>query len=162
MNASKEWSEGWRGFLGLSRGKSNNAVEILCRRYVEEARHAEQLKRHAEKMHYPQFRENLLRIANEKHQHVERIGQKILALGGRLPAVPELPTTHQNSWRRLMMALEEENRSADNLLDELRRLEPDRTDVIELLQRIAEEQKNHRDEIRHMLMRSDPFALSLA
>lgn len=162
MNVSKEWSEGWRSFLGLPRGESRSALDILCRRYVEEARHAEQLKVHAEEMHYPQFRDSLLRIANEKHQHAERIAQKILALGGGLPAVPELPTTHQNSWRRLMTALEEENRSADSLAEELRELAPDQADVIDLLQQIAEEQKNHRDEIRDMLMRSDPFALSLA
>ena len=35
-------------------------------------------------------------------------------------------------------------------------------DITKFLQEIFQEEKKHRDEIREMLMRSDPFALSLA
>jgi len=34
--------------------------------------------------------------------------------------------------------------------------------IARLLQEISQDAKNHRGEIREMLMRSDPFALSLA
>jgi len=38
-------------------------------------------------------------------------------------------------------------------------IESDYVDVVELLQQIDEEESQHRDEIRDMLMRSDPQAL---
>ena len=38
-------------------------------------------------------------------------------------------------------------------------IESDYPDIVELLQRIDEAERKHRDEIREMLMRSDPQAL---
>jgi bacterioferritin (cytochrome b1) len=162
MALSEDWSEWWRRFLDLSQDNSRQAVDILRQRYVEEMHQRDRLKQHAEKMHYPQFRRKLFQMASEKNEHAERIAQKILALGGKLPSVPELRSTDENSWQQLMMALEEENRSADHLAEQLRGIEPDHSDVTKLLQQISEEQKKHRADIRHMLMRSDPFAFSLA
>jgi uncharacterized protein Smg (DUF494 family) len=60
------------------------------------------------------------------------------------------------------MALEDENRSVDRLSEQLRRIGLEHPDITKFLQQISREQENHRDEIREMLMRSDPFALSLA
>ena len=122
----------------------------------------ERFKQHAEKMHYPQYREKLLELARGKRQHAERIGEKIVALGGILPDVAEGRSTDENSWKSLLMALEDENRSADRLSEELRRIGLEHPDITKFLQEISHEQKKHRDEIREMLMRSDPFALSLA
>jgi bacterioferritin (cytochrome b1) len=101
-------------------------------------------------------------MAKEKRQHAERIGEKIVALGGILPDVAEGRSTDENSWKSLLMALEDENRSADRLPEQLRRIGLEHPDIGRLLQQISREQENHRNEIREMLMRSDPFALSLA
>jgi bacterioferritin (cytochrome b1) len=113
-------------------------------------------------MHYPQYRDKLLRMATEKSRHAERIGERIVALGGSLPDVIDQRSTAQNSWRSLSMALEDENRSADRLPEQLRRIGLEHPDITKFLLGISREQKKHRDEIREMLMRSDPFALSLA
>ncbi|HEY4492212.1 MAG TPA: ferritin-like domain-containing protein [Acidobacteriota bacterium] len=162
MPLSKDWSEWWRRFLDLAPDESANAVDFLRQRYVEEMQRIERFKQHAEKMHYPQYREKFLEMAKEKRRHAERIGEKIVALGGKLPDVPERRSTDENSWKSLLMALEDENRSADCLPEQLRRIGLEHPDITKFLQGISHEQKKHRDEIREMLMRSDPFALSLA
>ena len=162
MALREDRSGSWRRFLGLSQDKSRRAVDILSQRYVEEMQQHDRLKQHAEKMHYPQFRGKLLQIASKKNEHAERIAQKIFALGGKLPSVPELHATGENSWQQLLTALEEDHRSADHLAEQLRGLESDHPEVTQFLQQISQEQKQHRGEIREMLMRSDPFAFSLA
>ena len=162
MPLSKDWSEWWRRFLDLAPDESANAVDFLRQRYVEEMQRIERFKQHAEKMHYPQYREKFLEMAKEKRRHAERIGEKIIALGGKLPDVPERRSTDENSWKLLLMALEDENRSADRLPEQLRRVGLEHPDIAKFLQQISREQENHRNEIREMLMRSDPFALSLA
>jgi bacterioferritin (cytochrome b1) len=162
MPLSKDWSEWWRRFLDLATDESATAVDFLRQRYVEEMQRIERFKQHAEKMHYPQYRGKFLEMAKEKRQHAERIGEKIVALGGILPDVAEGRSTDENSWKSLLMALEDENRSADRLPEQLRRIGLEHPDIGRLLQQISREQENHRNEIREMLMRSDPFALSLA
>ena len=162
MGFGEKWSEWWRSFLGFSQDKSRKAVDVLRQRYIEEMQQADRFKGYAEKMHYPQFNEKLRAIANEKRRHAEQIAEKLVALGCKLPAVPENTSSNENSWRQLLNALDEEYRSADDLVDQLRGILSDRPDITELLQQISQEQKKHRDEIREMLMRSDPFALSLS
>ena len=162
MAFSKNWSEWWRRFLDLAPDDSANVVDILRQRYIDEMQRFERFTQHAEKMHYPQYREKFREMAKDKSQHAERIGEKIVALGGRLPDVAEPRSTDENSWQSLSTALEEENRSADRLPGQLRSIESKHRDIAKFLQQISEEQKKHRYEIREMLMRSDPFALSLA
>jgi bacterioferritin (cytochrome b1) len=113
-------------------------------------------------MQYPQFREKLLYIALEKTKHAEWIAEKIAALGGKLPEVPERRSMDENSWQYLLTDLEGENRSADHLPEQIWSIGSDHRDVTTLLRRIDDEEKNYRGEIRAMLMRSDSFARSLA
>ena len=162
MAINNNWSERWRRFLSLDAEESPNAVDFLSQRYVEEMQRLERFKQHAEKMHYPQYREKFLQMATATSRHADRIGEKIAALGGRLPDIAEHGSTKENSWQSLSMALDEENRSADRLPEQLRSIESAHPDIVRFLQQISLEQENHRGEIREMLMRSDPFALSLA
>jgi len=162
MAFSDDWSAWWRGFLGSPPDGDLEALEVLRQRYVEERQQIERFKQHAQRMHYPQYQEKLLQMATEKSKYAESIAKKIVALGGKLPEVPEGRLTDENSWRHLLMALEEENRSADHLPEQLRNIESHYPDIAKFLRQISQEQKKHRDEIRAMLMRSDPFALSLA
>ena len=162
MVFTKNWSEWWRRFLDLTTDRSCTAVDILRERYVEEMQRIGRFKQHAEKMHYPQYREKFLQMAMEKSQHAERIGERIAALGGRLPDVGERRSTDENSWQSLSMALDDENRSADRLPEHLREIQSAHPDIAKLLQQISREQENHRGKIRDMLMRSDAFAQSLA
>jgi len=162
MPLSKDWSEWWRRFLDLTTDESGTAVDVLRQRYVEEMQLTDQFKQYARRMHYSQYQEKLLQLAAETGKHAQWIAEKIVALGGKLPDVPERRSTDENSWQSLLMALEDENRSVDRLSEQLRRIGLEHPDITKFLQQISREQENHRDEIREMLMRSDPFALSLA
>ena len=162
MGIIKQWSEWWSRFLDLPDDSFRQAINILQQRYVEETQQRDRFIQHADKMHYPQFREKLLQISDEKTKYADRIAEAIVALGGKLPRVPELRSTDENSWQQLMIALDDENRSADHLAEQLRGIESDIPDILKLLQQISEQQKQHRGEVREMLMRSDPFAFSLA
>jgi bacterioferritin (cytochrome b1) len=162
MAFSNDWSNWWRGVLGPPPDTNLKVREILRQRYVDEMQRIERFKQYAEKMHYPQYRDKLLRMATEKSHHAERIGERIVALGGSLPDVVDQRSTTQNSWRSLSMALDEESRSADHLEEQLRSIQSEHADIAQFLQQISQEQQNHRVAIRDMLMRSDPFALSLA
>ena len=163
MTLNKEWSTWWRRFLGSSpEGNDNAAVDILRRRYLQKMQQADRFKQHAQKMHYPQFRDKLLDMAAEKSKRAQWIAEKIVALGGKLPEVPELRSTDKNSWQYLLMDLEEENRCADPLAEQIWSTESDHADITEFLQQISEAEKKDREAIREMMMRSDPFALSLA
>jgi len=82
----------------------------------------ERFKQHAKKMYDPQYREKFLQMAKQTTQHAKRIGKKIVAFGGRLPDVAERRSTDENSWQSLSMARDQENRSADRLAEQLRRL----------------------------------------
>ena len=162
MATTKQWSEWWSRFLDLPQDSFRQAINILQQRYVEETQQRDRFNQHADKMHYPQFREKLLQISGEKTRYADRIAEAIVAIGGKLPSVPERRSTDENSWQQLMIALDDENRSADHLAQQLRGIESDIPDVVKLLQQISEQQKQHRGEVREMLMRSDPFAFSLA
>ena len=162
MALGKNWSEWWRRFLDLSTNESSTVVDILRERFVGEMQQADRLKQYSRRMHYPQYQGNLLRLATEKSKQAQWIAEKIAALGGKLPAASECRSTDENSWRSLSMALEDENRSADRLPEQLRRIGLEHPDITKFLLDISRAQKKHRDEIREMLMRSDPFALSLA
>jgi hypothetical protein len=47
-----------------------------------------------------------------------------------------------------MIALDDENRSADHLAEQLRGIESNIPDVVKLLQQISEQQKQYRGEVR--------------
>jgi bacterioferritin (cytochrome b1) len=162
MAMTEQWAEWWSRFLDLPQDSFRQAINILQQRYVEETQQRDRFNQHGDKMHYPQFREKLLQISDEKTKYADRIAEAIVALGGKLPSVPERRSTDENSWQQLMIALNDENRSADHLAQQLRGIESDIPDVVKLLQQISEQQKQHRGEVREMLMRSDPFAFSLA
>ena len=162
MAMTEQWSEWWSQFLNSPQDRFRQAIEILHQRYVEETQQRDRFNQHADKMHYPQFRQKLLEISDEKTKYADRIAEAIVALGGKLPSVPERRSTDENSWQQLMIALDDENRSADHLAQQPRGIESDIPEVVKLLQQISEQQKQHRGEVREMLMRSDPFAFSLA
>src|SRR2546425_11636349 len=84
--------------------------------YQEEAQDATQFTQHAEQMYYPQFREQLRRIAAEEQAHVQWLREQILALGGQPPSVPRTPKIGQNSWQKLLLDLDKEKQSCATLL----------------------------------------------
>ncbi|HXG52444.1 MAG TPA: ferritin-like domain-containing protein [candidate division Zixibacteria bacterium] len=154
-----DWKQWWRRFLSLSTGRYRRARELLKQRYLEELRHAERLREHAARMQYPQFRQKLLDIAAEETKHAEWIAARIRLLGGEPPPFKPPPVSGRNSWQYLLLDLEEEGRCGARLQDEIRTLEPELPEIGGLLDRIRKDDEKHRQEIREMLMRSDPQAL---
>jgi rubrerythrin len=154
--SSDGWTQEWRRFFGLS--PHTEALEILYRLYVEEDRHSAIFAQHAAAMRYPQFRAKLLEIAERESGHSEWISEKIKLLGGSLPVTRPIPLPDGNSWELLLEDFNSETRCAGELLEQGMRLEADFPDIADMLRRISDEEQKHRDEIREMLMRSDPLS----
>ena len=163
MLFSKNWSKWWRRFLDLAPDESPSAVDFLRQRYVEEMQQIERFKQHAEKMHYPQYREKFLRMAQEKSQHAERIGEKIVALGGAAAGRGGAALDG-----RKQLAIFGDGRSTKKIARQIACgsnsgvLNPRTRTSLKFLRQISREQDHHREELRGMLMRSDPFAQSFA
>jgi rubrerythrin len=158
MAHRKNWREKLRGIVGLFSDRRQNVHEILAARYIDETHHAQRLKFHAERMQYPQFREKLNAIAAVESEHARWIAEKIRALGDTLPDVPEISFKEKNSWEYLLADLEEHRECAAELLTEINMLWAEFPEVADTLQRIYDDSVKHRQEIREMLMRSDPQA----
>jgi bacterioferritin (cytochrome b1) len=139
-----------------------DAVEILGRLYIEESQHASRFAQQAQKMRYPQFRAKLLEIAADESRHAAWIAEKINFLGGSPPALRPAEFEEGNSWQLMLVDLEEHRKCAAELLDQIRHLRPDLPDIADMLQRIHDDGAKHRDDLRAMLMRSDPQALMAA
>jgi rubrerythrin len=157
MSAGTGWWSKFQELLGI--GSNGGSVqELLSRRYVSTRRYARQLAYHAERMQYPHFREKLGAIAADANKHCNWIAEKLRELGGVPPDVAEVHMSDKNSWRFLLEDLEEQRREAAELLIEISALKDRFPDVATMLQRVYEESVKHREEIRSMLMRSDPQA----
>src|SRR5947207_14233620 len=64
-------SAGWRQFLNaLQPDYRQRLIEVLRNEYVDEAQDVVQFEEHARRMHYPHFRERLLRIARSEERRV--------------------------------------------------------------------------------------------
>jgi rubrerythrin len=112
-------------------------------------------------MRYPQFRDALVRLAAEEENHARMIKEKIKALGAALPDVIPIHLAQEpNSWHYLRTDLEEEQRCAGELHEDLPGLSREFPDVVELLEGIEDDGKKHRAQLREMIARSDPQSLS--
>jgi len=133
-------------------------LEILREEYMEETRLMRQLTDHSERMRYPQFRERLLRMAQEQREHVSWLRKRIEELHGPIPEIEETPTHGKNSWECLAQDLAEEKRCCDLLADQIAIAENFYPELTVELEHMFEEEDQHRKEIMAMLMKSDPYA----
>jgi rubrerythrin len=152
--------EGWQQFFdALHPDHRQKLLGMLRDAYLEEAQDVAQFAQHAERMYYPQFRKRLLRIAAEEQAHVAWLRDKLLALGGEIPAVSFPAKGAKNAWEALLMNLEEEKRSYADLLEAKRIAEEVDPEIAEGIQRIREEEQRHREELLDMIVKSDPYTL---
>src|SRR5919198_1738400 len=152
--------EGWKHFFeALHPDHHQQLLEMLRDAYLEEAQDVTQFTQHAERMHYPQFRARLLRIAAEEQAHVTWLRDKLLALGGEIPTVSVTPKGAKNVWEALLMDLEEEKRSYADLLEAMHIAEQADPEIAEGLRRIREEEQQHREELLDMVVKSAPYSL---
>ncbi len=149
----------WREWLETFAPSSHHQMlKWLCAAYQDETQDAAQFMRHAERMYYPQFRERLLRIAEEERVHVAWLREQICALGGQPPAVPRTLKAGDNSWQNLLLDLDEEHQSCAALLQGMQLATHVDDNLKAGLQRIRQEEVRHHEEIRDMLMKSEPNA----
>jgi rubrerythrin len=152
--------EGWREFFdALHSDHHQKLIEILRNVYLEEAQDVSQFAQHAERLHYPQFRGRLLRIAEEEQAHVAWLRDKLLALGGEVPTESVPPKSAKNAWEALLRDMDEEKRSYTDLIDAMHIAEEAYPEIAEGIRRIREEEQRHREEILDMLVKSDPYTL---
>ena len=157
MALRMKWSDLWGKLFGSGDEADAAVLNVLRHRYVREKQHAMRYRQHAERIHYPQFREALVKIAAEEEKHAESIGVKIKNLGEHVPdVIPIHVAQEENSWLYLRTDLEEEQRCAGELKDDLLALSGEYPEIAKLLERIDSDGKRHRAQVRDMLARSDP------
>lgn len=155
MAESGRW-DWWHDFLGLPAHTTRKALDVLSSRYIQKSQHAALFKQHAERMPYPQFRDQLLAVAEDEAKHARWLAEKIKLLGGRVPDVPKVSDMEKSGWQYLMEDLAAEQECAAGLVEQAQSLREEAPSIAEVLEQIAREGRNHREALRQMLMRSDP------
>lgn len=117
-----------------------------------------QLREHASRMPYAQFRERLLQIADEEGKHSQWLREQIAAMGWEIPDISLAPRSGKNSWECLLMDLEEEKRCCADLEEWLPVVDRINPEIAQGLRRMHQEETSHCEQIRDMLMRSDAQA----
>lgn len=158
MALEKSWRERLSGLFSVFSDGRQRALEILSQHYVEESQQSRRIAYHAEQMRYPQFRDKLRAISADEEKHARWLAENIRSIGGTPPPVPEISFSDKNSWESLLADLEEHRRCAAELLMQITMLWEEFPHVADTLQQIYDDGARHRDEIRAMLMRSDPQA----
>src|SRR5262245_37893311 len=151
------WSDWWREFLGVTSGRHEKALEILRARYVEQNQHSARYRIHADRMQYRQFRERLLAIAADDAGYAALLGEQIKTLGERLPDIPQLEEEpEKTSWQYLLDDLNEKERCSATLIAEAQATREEYPTAADILERIYQTSHEHREDLRPMLIRSDP------
>jgi rubrerythrin len=149
----------WKSLLEyLNPDSQRRLLEILSEEYIEKSENVVKLTEYAAQMTYPQFRDNLLRIANEEQGYIGWLAEHITASGGDIPQVSFSPRPGKNDWERLLTALEKKKRHVSDRIDRLVQLQRIEPKIGEELRRMRQEEEIHRREIQAMMMRSDPQA----
>ena len=152
---------GWRRiFKGFAVASQNHTqIDYLSDAYRTELALATLCTQHAQRMCYPQFRTELLRIAAEVEAHLPWLGEQLLALGGALPSVSPQLVAEGNSWECFRRDVEEARDGCIRVLESIHRAERETPAIAAGLQRIRKDKLRHREEFRRMLMKSDPYTI---
>src|ERR1043166_7316296 len=149
MSLSSVISNSWRRTLAAFDASDHQTLlEALCDTYRAEATTVVQCTQHADQIHYPQFRTELLRIAAEVQAHIPWLHEQILALGGRLPSSSPTPTLASNSWECLRRDVDEARRGCLHLLEWIHRAEREQPAIAVGLRCIRKDKLRHREELR--------------
>jgi hypothetical protein len=158
MSLTSALFTGWHRFLAaFSPDDRPRLLESLCDAYRVEAHQVAQLTQHAHRMYYPHFRAGLLRMAAEAQAQIPWLQAQIRALGGNLPQRSVTPKMGSNSWECLRIDLEEAQHCRVKLLEWIHLAEQVEPEIAAGLRRIREDKQKHCEELRDMLMKSDPY-----
>jgi len=154
----------WKQLPGVQKESSEEnrqkLLAILSDAYRDEIKDIANFTWHAERMYYPHFRERLLRLVAEEQGHVRWLEEKIRALGGNLPPLLDTPIRGgTNTWERLRMDLQEEQKDQNEFLLGIRVAEQIDQDIAEGLTRLRRDEQKHRTELLDIMMKSEPDAV---
>jgi rubrerythrin len=155
----EQWQQ-WRASRPMT--EQEQLHDLLRQEYIEESQDVQRFTCHAERMYYPQFREHLLRIAAEEQVHVDWLSEQLRARWEDLPKVVYTPPVGRNSWECLKMDVDRERQCCDHLLRVLHMAERLDPKLVTGLQRMRHEERRHHEELRDMMMKSQPDALPLS
>lgn len=162
MSIAQELASGWHRFLtAFHTNAQHTLLATLGDVYRAEVVTVARCTEHAEKVHYPQFRVELLRIAAEMQGHVPWLHAQILALGGNIPLLSSAPPLERNSWECLRREVEEARRGCVRLLECIHLAEREKPELAVGLHRLRQDKLRHREDLRHLQMKSDPYNLSM-
>jgi rubrerythrin len=130
-------------------------LEALRDTYLATVHTVTQFTQDAERMEYPQFRAQLLRLAAEDQGHVTWLHDTLLARGEALPTCACPPTVAPTSWA----ALVRERRAYEALLEPIQLAEQADPEMAEGFRRLRAAKQQHREMLLDMLVKSDPYAL---
>lgn len=152
---------GWRRFCQTFAvaPQRHTLIEDLSDAYRTELALVTLCTQHAQRMCYPQFRTELLRIAAEVEAHLPWLREQIRALGGPLPSAIPLLIAEGNSWECFHRDVEEARNGGIRVLESIHRAERETPAIAAGLQRIRKDKLRHREEFRRMLMKSDPYTI---
>ncbi len=152
--------QSWQDFFSaLQPEERQKLIEALREGYDHEVRDAARLVQHAERMYYPQFGQRLRQIAAEEQSHIRWLRDIILALGGSIPPVSLPQETEANNWGSLLLDLEKAKQSCREILAAMQAATHADAEIVVGLRRIYEEEAVHREEIRDMMIKSQPYTV---
>lgn len=152
----------WRRVLAaFDESDRQMLLRSVCDAYGMEANAVAQYTQHADRMHYPWFRAELLRIAAEVQAHLPWLHEQILALGGDIPSFSPTPILKGNGWECLRRDVEDAQRGCVHLLEWSHRAEREAPAIALGLQRIRNDKLRHREELRDLFRKSDPYTPAL-
>jgi rubrerythrin len=140
-------------------GPHSTLLEVLRDTYLAAAHTVMQFTQEAERMEYPQFRAQRLRMAGEKEGHVRWLRTILLARGETLPTHVCFPTVAHTSWDALLRDVATERRASEALLEPMHRADQADPEMAEGFRRLRESKHQHRKVLLEMLVKSDPYTL---
>jgi rubrerythrin len=119
-----------------------------------------QVTQDAERMVYPQFRAQLLRMAAEDQGHVMWLRETLLARGGALPTGAGPPTVAPTSGAALRREMAAARRAYEALLEPMHLAEQADPEMAAGFRRLRAATQQHREALLEMLVKSDPSTLA--
>jgi len=138
---------------------SRDLLADLAEDYRAEAMQAAQLLLDADKARYPQVAAELRRLAEVESTHVGWLRERLVALGGVVPAFDVTPTTGANQWQRAVLAHQAAQAKRRRLIEQIAHWDPEEPEVVALLSRIEQEDSREQRAYDAVIMRSDPQAI---
>jgi hypothetical protein len=140
-------------------GAARDLLADLTEDWRAEAAQAALLRAHAERARYPQAATALSAVAEIEERHAEWLRARLLALGGRPPALPPATVGGNNQWERAVAALHAAQAKRRRLIEQIVHWDPEEPEAVALLRQIEQEDLRQQPVYEALIMRSDPQSI---